>query len=619
MAERRCAAVARRGRDRTAVIGPLPAPWLLALGALMLAPAARRVARPSRADWLWMALLVAGAALARGLFGIWGPLHVNGQGPLWVLGALDAAVLSGSYGPGYFELLGWPARLAPADRGVFAANLALSALAPALLYAAARLVGVAPAGAIAAAVLLAADPALVRSAASEGYHNAIVTLLLAVYVALGCALRAEVRGARRAQGLALAAAGLFAAAAARVHPVSYLPLALSPLLVLSAVRPERWGRRMRRSAAAAAVIGGVVLLTSGGTILVALRAPVAGSALGTLPAAHWQAVAVAFAAALLAQRWARPPWLPLLGVGSLLCLLATQASFTQHPVQLLAYQRLFWPGLLLGAAALLPRPRRAAAALGLVAAAAAAAALWLALWPALRAPTTEQLEYAFLRQALRAMPADCTLAAVSRAGKRQWVIPSFLAPGQGARRAVESAADLAAAPGACFLYVRSSLCSSVDGRAICDAIERDAALEPLARQQFPAAPSYAGLPYDRAAIETVLYRVTAHRLGVNDGAAITPDFAAALYARISPLREADGCRLATFTTSRFRIAAGLRAASGAEHAVELATAPPGAASAWTVAADDAAQQACGATLARIRQVLDDVGAPPPAAATQPSG
>jgi hypothetical protein len=601
------------------MIGPLSGPWLPAVAALLLALAARRVAHPPRAEWWLLALLVAGAALARGLFGLWGPLHNNGQAPLWVLGALDASVLSGSYGPGYFEMLSWPARLAPADRSVFAANLALSALSPALLYATARLVGVAAGGALAAAVLLAADPVLVRTAASEGYYSPILALLLGVYLALAGSLRAAVRGDRSAQRLALAAAGLFAAATARVHPMSYLPLALTPLLVLSSVQPERWGQRILRSAAAAALIGGVVLLTSGAAILVALRSPIAGSAIGLPPGDQWQALAVAFAAALLLHRWARPPWLPMLGVASLLGLLATQTSFTQHPVWQLVYQRLFWPGLLLGLAPLLPRPRRAGAAVGLAAAAAAATAVWLALWPALRAPTTDQLEYAFLRDALRAMPPDCTLAAVSRVDKRHWVIPSFLAPGQGAQRAVESAADLAAAPGACFLYVRSSLCSSVEGRATCDAIERDAALEPLARQSFPAAPSFLGLPYDRDVVETVLFRVTAHRLGVNDGIAITPDFAAALYARISPLREADGCRLASFTTSRFRVTAALVTPSGAAHAVEFATAPPGAASTWAVVASGEAEQACGATLASLRRVLDEIGAPAPAAATEPTG
>ncbi|MDX2166792.1 MAG: hypothetical protein SF182_07000, partial [Deltaproteobacteria bacterium] len=254
---------------------------------------------------------------------------------------------------------------------------------------------------------------------------------------------------------------------------------------------------------------------------------------------------------------------------------------------------------------------------GLAGAAAVAAALALARWPALSAPTTEQLEYAFLRQALRAMPPDCTLAAVSRADKRQWVIPSFLAPGRGAQRAVERAADLAAAPSACLLYVRSSLCSSAEARATCDAIERQAPLAPLARAAFPAAPSYAGLPYDREPVETVLFRVAAPRLGVSDGIAITPDFAAALFARVSPLREADGCRLTRFDTSRFRVGAALQPPAGGVQAIEFATAPPGSAMAWTLVAPPEAEQACGATLAAIRRVLAEIGPPAAASATEP--
>jgi hypothetical protein len=248
----------------------------------------------------------------------------------------------------------------------------------------------------------------------------------------------------------------------------------------------------------------------------------------------------------------------------------------------------------------------------------AAALVLLALRP-LGPPTTEQREYAFLRSTLRDLPPDCTLAAVSRADKRQWVIPSFLVSGAGAQRAVERAADLAAAPSACLLYVRSSLCSSAEARPTCEAIEREAGLEPIARAAFPAAPSYGELPYDRDPVETVVFRVTAHRLGVNDGIAITPAFAAALYARISPLRAADGCRLTRFDTSRFRVEAALQPPSGEAQAIEFATAPPGSASAWTLVASPAAEQACGTTLAALRRVLAEIGPPTASGATEPNG
>jgi hypothetical protein len=51
---------------------------------------------------------------------------------------------------------------------------------------------------------------------------------------------------------------------------------------------------------------------------------------------------------------------------------------------------------------------------------------------------------------------------------------------------------------------------------------------------------------------------------VSDGAAITPEFAQKLYARVGPLHEPDGCRLTRFDTSQYRITIGLVAAAGAE-------------------------------------------------------
>ena len=604
------------------MIGPLDGPWLAATALLLLAVVVRRSPRPDRRELLLIAVIAACAAVARVVCGIWGPLHVNGQGPLWVRGALDPALLAGSYGPGYFELFGWVGRLGVIpDRAVFAANALLSALSPALLYATARLVGVERSGALAAAVVLAADAVAVRTAASEGYYSSITALVLGVQAALALGLRAQLRRDWPGAALALAAAALLAAAAARIHPVSYLPLALSPLVVLSSAQPERWRTRLARAAVAAAALGAVVLLTSAQTIQVALRAPIAGHAIGSLPRGEWQLLLVLLAAVWLLHRWAQPPWLPMLGVFSLAAMLATEASFQMHPMQNLAYQRLFWPGLLLGVAPLFPRRLRALG-WGLAGGAVATALVLVTVLPHLGAPTTEQLEYDFLRESLQGMPPDCTLAGVSRAGKRLWDIPSYLAPGASAQRSVGSAADLAAAPGNCLLYVRSSLCSSVEARSICDSVEREARLERVASRVFPAAPSYAGLPYDRPEVETVLFRVTEHRAGVNDGAAITPAFAQALYARLTSLREPDGCRIVRFDTSRFRVTVALQTPAGAEHAVEFATAAQrgtGATEGWAVAAPAGAERDCGATMTGLRRVLGEIGTPAAAGAVEPTG
>jgi hypothetical protein len=236
----------------------------------------------------------------------------------------------------------------------------------------------------------------------------------------------------------------------------------------------------------------------------------------------------------------------------------------------------------------------------------------------LTTPTTEQLEYRFLRRQLAGLP-NCTVAGVSRAGRRQWAIPSFLSPGDSAQRSVQAVSDLAAAPGACLLYVRGSICSSADGRELCEAIERDVSLDRVAGAAFPAVPSYDGMPYDRDAVETVVFRVRGHRLGVGDGVAITPAFADAVYARLTALRAADGCRLIRADTSRFRISAILLDRAGAEHPVELAIRPSGGADAWMAVASDRAERQCADSLAALRRGLAELGPPAAEERTLPTG
>ncbi len=59
----------------------------------------------------------------------------------------------------------------------------------------------------------------------------------------------------------------------------------------------------------------------------------------------------------------------------------------------------------------------------------------------------------------------------------------------------------------CVVYVRSSLCSSPEGRPLCDAAEAQLPLTPLARTALPAVPSRSGLTYDRDPVEVGLSRV----------------------------------------------------------------------------------------------------------------
>lgn len=605
------------------MIGTLSGPWLLLVALFAVGFVVRRAPRPPRGDVWLAAVLFAGAAAARFAFGFWGPLHINGQGPLWIRGALDPEALAG-YGPGYYELFGWVALLsAPPDSAIFAVNALLSALSPALLYVTARVSGVSRPGALMAAGIMAADAVMARSAATEGYFSSLIALVLGVQAVLALAVQAHVRGDPIARKLAFVAAGLLAATAARIHPMSYVPLAICPLVVLGAAAPNDWPARLKLAAAAAIAIAGAVVLTSASTIATTLRSsPMAGQAIsGLAPSASLLLLAL-IAVVLLVHRWVTPPWLPLVGVASLVALLGTQNAFQQSPFWNLCYQRVFFAGMLLGAAPFVPRRLPLAAAFGV--AVVAATILLMQASPHLQ-PTTEQLEYRFLRDALAEAPPGCTLAAVSRVENRIWEIPSYLVPAPGSgiatQRTVHSPSDLAAAaPEGCLFYVRSSLCSSTAARPLCDAVERETPLQRVAIRSFPARPSYVGHPYDRSDVEVVVFRTSdqgvaaTNRPGtVSDGAAITPEFAQSLYDQLVILRAADGCRLVTFDTSRFRITVALQTPAGAQHAFELATARRGTAGrtagGWALAVPPELERDCSASLAAIERVLSGTTAP----------
>src|SRR5258706_15687825 len=97
---------------------------------------------------------------------------------------------------------------------------------------------------------------------------------------------------------------------------------------------------------------------------------------------------------------------------------------------------------------------------------------------------------------------------------------------------------------------------------------------------------------------------------VGDGAPISPQFAQMLYGRVGPLGEPDGCRLARFDTSRFRITIGLVTPAGAEHVFELATAPgliplTRTAGDWGVAGAPPLARDCPPTVAAVERSLGE--------------
>jgi len=99
-----------------------------------------------------------------------------------------------------------------------------------------------------------------------------------------------------------------------------------------------------------------------------------------------------------------------------------------------------------------------------------------------------------------------------------------------------------------------------------------------------------------------------------EAAAITPEFAQNLYGRVAPLREADGCRLTRFDTSRVQITVGLESAAHAEQFFDLGALPgPTGGSrtvgGWWVAVSEALARDCPTTVAAIERILGETSAP----------
>jgi hypothetical protein len=63
----------------------------------------------------------------------------------------------------------------------------------------------------------------------------------------------------------------------------------------------------------------------------------------------------------------------------------------------------------------------------------------------------------------------------------------------------------------CTYYVRTSLCSTDEGRAACEEVERELELEPVTRASFPAVADNLYSGFDTDPIETVVSRVVALR------------------------------------------------------------------------------------------------------------
>jgi hypothetical protein len=489
-------------------------PWLiLAAACLLVAAATRSSRRAALADaGIGLALSIV-AGLARALLLPRAFLHQNGQGPAWVGYALRDDVGMVGYGPGYPELCAGAARLGRGfpEHGVFVLLSLLGAVVPACWYLVARRLGATRWPALGIASVAVLDPVLGRVAQSESYFGAIVALTSLAMLAVACA---GPRLRSWSTFTALLAAGLFASAAARVHPVGWPALALIPLPALFGLGSAR--RRLRLSLFAAIAIAAIVLSTSSGELRQILSGAL-GQRWAPRIGLRWEALGPALplllaplALIVLSRSW-RGVAAALSGVLIVAGALLSNWLGDPNPLVAAAYRRLWAPALavVLGAAMARVRPSRVVAG-RFLAAALMALGGWLWVTRATLAKTlpTDVLEAEFLvRERARFSP-GAVVAYVERAGDRVTVLPLYdgLTASRVPLRVDEPPQRLSDLPKPAY-YVRTSLCSSSEARARCAALEQSAALELVSEIELPARPSMRWHPYDTARVPVRIWAV----------------------------------------------------------------------------------------------------------------
>lgn len=488
-------------------------PWLLVAGlagavATFAWAQRRRATRGVLVDLaLATALALATLALRRAAFAP-GFLHQNGHGAMWVGYALcDVS----PYGPGFEELFGRVVRGASApEAAIFGAQAAASAIAVGLASLIARGVGARPWLSLVAAMPFALHPVLARAAQSESYFAATGTLLIAATWTLVWAARgAGARGARSPVfALGACAAGLLVAQAARVHPSCWIAAGTIPCALLATRGSLR--RRAWLTVVATALVGACVALADGPFMLALLRggtgqkwSPSAAQA-----ALQWAPVALLVALAGLLARLR--PRLARFAVAAVLLQIASTANMLEarwflSPAWAFLFGAPIAACLAGGLAALWPAARtQRRAALGAVLALCAFEAPRLATDRTVPTDTRESQLVARWREHI---PVGALVVHVKRAG-RHLQEPPLYARCTGRMQVIEVSDEsrLERLPTSGLVYyLRTSLCSTDEGRAACERLERSAKLVPVATARLPAIPSMPDLLYDDAHVDVGLY------------------------------------------------------------------------------------------------------------------
>ncbi len=483
--------------------------WPIAIGLTIAAIACigSPALRPSRRDWLVVAGVLAGALALRLGLGVWAPLHINGQGALWIGAAAGRPSMLVGYGPGYAELFasltsGFPR--AP-DVAIFTANAVLSACVPVIAFMLGRVAGLPRDRAGFAATILIVDPIAVRFSATESYFVPIIALTAAATTAIAASVRTEAPWRRVAL---LAAAAAFAVQTARIHPVAWIPVALCPLGAL--LPAASLGRRVASVVVATLVVAIAVASTSAGWIAtLGGHATRYGDTVLQQAGRAWVLVLIASAFVLARSRH----W-PLVVVATvaLLADAVLRPVYGQSAVWQGCFDRLFLVTPVVAIAATIPSGLFGTNLRRMFTGGVVTAAL-IAGWP-LREATAEQLEYRWLAAEFARLDPGCRVASLSRTGQRVHYVPWYalatdtVGPTPTRWISIRDPAALIAATagGRCVIWAHTSLCESAEARPLCTAIEHAVVLEELASVRLPAIPSADPYPYDVDPVRVSLQR-----------------------------------------------------------------------------------------------------------------
>lgn len=515
------------GSPMTRDASPVRVPWRALLACALLVAAGW----PRRAHWArWggaAAVAVAAVVALRWVVFVPAFFHQNGQGPLWVDMTRSSRL---PYGTGFAELFSALVTLFPSrpEAALFLGQSTLAALALCAGWSLARRSATSPEGAFPTAaalfVCMVVSPTLGRLAGSESYFA--TGLSLEFIAAWALTLGGIPRGSAAARLRALAptiAAGLLLSLAVAVHPICWVPAAMVPLVML--VGPGSLRRRALRAAVAYGTVGAVVAVTALPGVIRVLRGELGrqwmprSAATASFDTDHVLGALLPWLAGLvvLLATTRRPVRaLPRIAVG-LLAVIST--PLTDHAFRVAtppwitsAFTWLHAPVIVAALASTLsdvPRTRRQAWALAALIALgglgfAARHRASLTMMP------TDALELRALVTWRSLLPAGSTVVVPWRAGDHLLAFPLYPSFDPLGRRLLTLDArhpvpDVAGS--ANIYYYRSSICTTAQGRPLCDAFERQVSLEPVRSATFPARWSLLHLGYDRSRVLVGLYRV----------------------------------------------------------------------------------------------------------------